>query len=241
VNDCPYSVYNKKTALAGNVNHPEGYNRFDAHGENPDNLAVSRLKCVALSSQAITVTTEKYEHVKAALETFQKVGGIWQRAFQPMPALIGRNGFAYNKVEGDGKSPIGTYTFGICFGRFQNPGTLMPYRQTTQNDYWIDDTDSVYYNSWQVGPAFGRWKSAEGLSPTDGTYYDYAIVINYNTVDRIPGRGSAIFLHIWDGPDVPTLGCIAIEYTDLLKVIKWLDPCKKPIIIQGPVSEVMKW
>lgn len=247
MNRCPYygypfiSAYNVKIALADDKKYESSYTGFDTQYENPNSPAVNRLKCVAGSHQVIMVTNEKPEHVKASLETFQKVDGIWQRAFPPMPALIGKNGFTHSKVEGDGKSPIGTYTLGICFGKFQNPGTLLPYRQTTQNDYWVDDIDSAYYNSWQVGPPFGRWKSAEVLSPTDGTYYDYAVVINYNTVDRIPGRGSAIFLHVWESPDIPTVGCTAIEYSNLLKVIKWLDPCKSPIILQGPISDVMKW
>ena len=31
-------------------------------------------------------------------------------------AFIGKNGLTKNKVEGDGKTPIGKYELGICFG-----------------------------------------------------------------------------------------------------------------------------
>jgi len=27
----------------------------------------------------------------------------------------------------------------------------MPYRQTTSNDYWVDDVNSPLYNTWQEG------------------------------------------------------------------------------------------
>lgn len=202
---------------------------------------VNNLRCVKNSLQAIIVSNDSYDKITANLETFEKIGKEWRRFLPPMKAVLGKNGFSYNKVEGDGKSPIGVYKFGICFGKYPNPGTLLPYRQTTDNDTWVDDVDSPYYNTWQVNPSYGRWNSGEILRPKDGTYYDYGVVINYNTVDRILGRGSAIFFHIWEGPEVPTFGCTATEYNNLLNIIRWLDPCKNPIIIQGPLTEVLKW
>ncbi|KNY25957.1 ErfK/YbiS/YcfS/YnhG family protein [Pseudobacteroides cellulosolvens ATCC 35603 = DSM 2933] len=204
-------------------------------------MIINKLRCVKSSLQTILVTNDRYSDKSATLETFEKTGDVWERVFPPMNAVLGKNGFTCNKIEGDGKSPIGVYKLQTCFGKYPNPSTLLPYRQTTENDTWVDDVDSLYYNTWQVNPAYGRWSSGEVLRPEDGVYYDYSIVINYNTADRIPGRGSAIFLHIWEGPDVPTFGCIAVEYDNLLKIIRWLNPSSNPIIIQGPMNEVLRW
>ena len=40
--------------------------------------------------------------------------------------------------------------------------------------------------------------------------YDYLIVINYNTKKIIPGKGSAIFIHLTKNYH-PTAGCIALK------------------------------
>ena len=46
-------------------------------------------------------------------------------------------------------------------------------------------------------------------------YYDYAVVIDYNTRNAPggvrPGAGSAFFLHVTDG--APTAGCVAVPPT----------------------------
>jgi len=61
------------------------------------------------------------------------------------------------------------------------------------------------------------WNSAEhliGVMPQ----YRYSLALNYNTEERIPGKGSAIFLHGLHTWKTWTEGCIAIpeEYVKLL-------------------------
>ena len=202
-----------------------------------DPLLVENLRCLARSRQAMLVSNSDYSLFSARLEAAEKVQGKWERIFPPARAVIGKNGFAYSKVEGDGKTPIGVYRLGTVFGRGENPDTRLPYRQTTVNDLWVDDPESVFYNTWQVGPARGRWKSAEPLYE----YYTHAVVINYNTRERIPGMGSAVFLHVWDGPGNGTSGCVALDQQHLLEIIRWLDPLKNPLLIMGPAFEVAKW
>ena len=153
-----------------------------------------------------------------------------------MPAVIGKLGFAVHKKEGDIKSPMGIYTIGTAFGRQPNPGTKMPYIQTTPNDYWVDDSNSPLYNTLQEAPVNGRWNSAETMYIK---YYDYGFVINYNTTERTPYKGSAIFFHIWIGSSIGTTGCTATSEENLLTILKWLDPSKNPLIIQGTMSEVL--
>lgn len=198
------------------------------------------LKCTGDAQQVVIVTAEDYLMIESTVQAYEKVDGKWKQILAPSPASVGNCGFAKveEKHEGDGRTPVGVYTFGTFFGNKPNPGVKFPYKQTTDNDYWVDDSESKYYNTWQTGPADGKWSSAENLGLT-GHVYDYAAVINYNTEERVPGKGSAIFMHIWSGQGRGTGGCVAMAEENLLTVLKWLDPAKKPVIIQGPVKDVM--
>jgi L,D-peptidoglycan transpeptidase YkuD (ErfK/YbiS/YcfS/YnhG family) len=58
---------------------------------------------------------------------------------------------------------------------------------------------------------------AEGL-------YDLVVVIGYNTDPVVPGRGSAIFLHVAREDFSPTAGCIAIARDVLVRLLGLLGP-----------------
>ena len=58
--------------------------------------------------------------------------------------------------------------------------------------------------------------------------YDYAAVIAYNSA-RVPGLGSAIFLHAGTGG--PTAGCVSLPVGQLLRVLRWLRPGDRPVIV----------
>jgi len=53
----------------------------------------------------------------------------------------------------------------------------------------------------------------------------------------VKGKGSAIFLHVWKGGGA-TLGCVSMPEEMVLKILGWLDPAKKPLIIMGKESEL---
>ena len=198
-------------------------------------LLIDRIKGKGIAQQAIVVTTNGFDSISATIATFENVNGTWKQVAS-FTGNIGKNGFAYNKVEGDGHSPIGIFTLGDAFGRYSNPGTLMNYRQSTPNDFWVDDVNSPLYNTWQEGPSNGRWNSAENMYIPQ---YNYAFVINYNTVKRMPDKGSAIFFHVWSGAGHGTGGCTATAENNVISILKWLNPSKNPIIVEGPMSEVV--
>ena len=54
--------------------------------------------------------------------------------------------------------------------------------------------------------------------------YDLVVVIGYNTDPVVPGRGSAIFLHVARPDFSPTAGCIAIERDVLARLLGLLGP-----------------
>jgi hypothetical protein len=51
-----------------------------------------------------------------------------------------------------------------------------------------------------------------------------------------PGRGSCIFLHVWDGPGRPTAGCTAMDAAAMREVLAWLDPAARPALVQLPAT-----
>lgn len=190
---------------------------------------------ISKNNQLILVTTSGYNTYKAKIRTFEKIDHKWHEKLA-IDGYIGKEGFATVMREGAKKSPRGKYTIGTAFGRFQNPGTRLPYRQITSNDVWVDDPNSSLYNTWQsASNNNGRWSSAEKM---DIPAYNYGFVINYNTKDRIPGAGSAIFFHVAGSY---TLGCTGTAQTHVLSILKWLDPDKHPVIIQTPESELSNY
>ena len=174
-----------------------------------------------------------YEDGQYGLFGLEKIEGTWRVAFDWMEAEIGRNGLAPlgKKREGDGRTPSGMFELKRAFGYEPNIETGLEYSQVTENDFWIDDVESAQYNQWVKGPT--QANSFERLR-RDDDLYKYAIVIEYNTDSIVAGMGSAIFLHIWRGTDKPTAGCVALAEENVLKLLKWLDSSKKPVIILEP-------
>ncbi|MDN3018684.1 cell wall-binding protein [Paenibacillus sp. BSR1-1] len=199
------------------------------------NTIADHFTTISENNQLILVTTTGYNTVNAKIRTFEKIDNKWYEKLT-INGYIGKEGFATVMREGAKKSPRGKYTIGTAFGRYQNPGTKLPYRQITPDDVWVDDSSSSLYNTWQkASENQGRWSSAEKM---DVSPYNYGFVINYNTAERIPGAGSAIFFHVASSY---TLGCTGTAQTNVLSILRWLDPAKRPIIIQTPESEFNKY
>ncbi|WP_031538965.1 SH3 domain-containing protein [Bacillus sp. MB2021] len=200
----------------------------------PKNLAAG-LKTVGKNKQLILVTSNGYNTSTAEIRTFEKnAKGEWVPVLT-MAGHIGKLGITSDMKEGGKKSPIGKFTIGTAFGTAKSPGTKLPYRKITNDDVWVDDPKSKLYNTWQSKKKTkGQWKSAENMNVPA---YKYGFVINYNT-KRIPNKGSAIFFHIANSY---TLGCTATSEANVVKILKWLDPSKNPVIIQTPIQELNKY
>ena len=70
-----------------------------------------------------------------------------------------------------------------------------------------------------------------------GPQYDLGVFVAYNSYPVIKERGSCIFLHIWKNADAPTAGCTAMDRSNLETLVAWLDPTKKPYLVQFPESQ----
>ncbi|RTR31948.1 hypothetical protein EKG37_10645 [Robertmurraya yapensis] len=199
----------------------------------PQNDA-DKLKSISGNSQLILVTANGTSTRNATIQTFEKDGnGKWNRVMN-VSGFIGKNGFGKTK-EGDGKSPIGKFSIGTAFGQNGNPGTKLPWRNITSDDVWVDDSSSPLYNTWQSRSATqGQWTSAEDMTHR---LYVYGFVINYNTA-RTPNKGSAIFFHTGSSY---TLGCVATSQSNVVSILKWLDPAKSPVIIMTPTQQLANY
>ncbi|MDQ0197855.1 cell wall-binding protein [Neobacillus ginsengisoli] len=212
-----------------------GWYYFNASGSWVPNTIADQLTTISKNNQLILVTTSGYSTNIAKIRAFEKIDNKWYEKLNTN-GFIGKDGFAVEMKEGAKKSPRGKYTIGTAFGRIQNPGTKLPYRQITSDDVWVDDSASSLYNTWQKASANNkRWNSAEQMNIPA---YNYGFVINYNTEKRIPGAGSAIFFHV---SNRYTLGCTGTAQTNVISILKWLDPEKYPVIIQTPESELGKY
>ncbi|NTW16626.1 MAG: L,D-transpeptidase family protein [Syntrophaceae bacterium] len=163
----------------------------------------------------------------------EKKNDRWQGPFLPMEGMIGRKGFAPpgEKREGDGRTPSGIFPLGTVFGYEHSFPTMMPYRQVTTDDLWVDDIHAADYNRL-VKRGSTRASSFEVMK-RDDDLYKYGIVVEYNTDPVIKGYGSAIFFHLWRGKGTPTEGCIALSEEDLMRILRWLNPEAKPLAVMG--------
>ena len=189
---------------------------------------ISNTSVAASSSQLISVVSTG--GTTAELVLWQKDSeGTWYE-YDSMPAMLGQNGMKYasSVYEMDLSTPTGVYSLTEAFGVASNPGTSMPYRVLDGSEYWVDDETSEYYNTMQFGEPNGRWKSAEHLTDYQNAY-KYALVIDYNRYPVIPGKSSAIFLHVDVG--IPTLGCVAVSQSKMEEILTWINPNSNPKIM----------
>jgi L,D-peptidoglycan transpeptidase YkuD (ErfK/YbiS/YcfS/YnhG family) len=52
--------------------------------------------------------------------------------------------------------------------------------------------------------------------------YDVIVVLGQNDAPPVPGAGSAIFFHLYEGR--PTAGCIAVDRADMVRLLPLLQP-----------------
>ena len=138
------------------------------------------------------------------------------------PCAIGREGLTKNKIEGDLKTPVGKFRFKKIYYRADKLGKIIfniPSQIILKDDGWCDDPKSKFYNQYIQFPFDG---SAERLYREDDLY-DILCVVNYNTDPIVPGKGSAIFLHISKPNFKGTEGCVAIEKSNMIKLAKNID------------------
>ncbi len=178
------------------------------------------------TSQVILVTVTEDGEKIYCLESMDKG---WKVVLGPYDCNIGRNGLGKQK-EGDGKSPTGIFELGSAFGQGGAPeGSNWPWRETGENDFWVDDSKSEHYNQYvDLDSVEKDWRSAEKLFVGK---YRLALEVKYNP-ENTKALGSGIFLHVWGGENVTTGGCTAMAESTMVTLLKWLRPEARPLLFQ---------
>jgi L,D-peptidoglycan transpeptidase YkuD (ErfK/YbiS/YcfS/YnhG family) len=132
---------------------------------------------------------------------------------------LGKRGVGVDKIEGDGKTPVGTYPLRLVYYRPDKIGkvdTNLPIKALGQSMGWSDDVSKSDYNQEVSLPYEG---SHESLWRPDDDLYDLIVVIGYNDDPPVAGKGSAIFMHVARPAFTPTAGCVALSKPDLLEIL----------------------
>lgn len=193
------------------------------------------------SKQLVVVTGAALGAKDGTVQIFELTGGRWVQVFST-PSRFGQNGLTngVTRVEGSNLTPTGIWWMGgFVWGGHASPpsGTRMPYRQITENSWWSGQHDASY-NMWVESSSH---VGGEHLIGAAGLQYEFAVDSGYNALpnERVMGRGSGIFLHVFDPPWYHggySAGCIGISRDAIIQVFRILDPAKKPTFAVGTTA-----
>jgi L,D-peptidoglycan transpeptidase YkuD (ErfK/YbiS/YcfS/YnhG family) len=131
---------------------------------------------------------------------------------------LGRAGVTTDKREGDGATPAGRFPLRKAWyrpDRMPPPMTFLALGPTLKSDGWCDDPEHPDYNRAVKLPFAAShermWREDE--------LYDLVVFIGFNDDPPVPGRGSAIFMHVAKPDYAPTDGCVALDAMDLTRVL----------------------
>lgn len=206
--------------------------------------------------QLVLVVTPDWDTTSGTMRRFVRSSAQapWRRVGATVPVVVGTNGLAWgtdslgatgdpHKREGDGRSPAGLFPLDGAFGFAPSPAmprVRLPYTQLTASSECVDDTASAHYNNVVDRDRVPKvdWSSSEHMRRI--AQYQVGVLVGYNTHPVRIGRGSCIFLHIWDGPGSSTAGCTAFPRADVNALLAWLDPKKQPVLVQLPSAEYFR-
>tara|TARA_B100000674_G_scaffold319763_1_gene266347 strand:+ start:425 stop:916 length:492 start_codon:yes stop_codon:yes gene_type:complete len=134
---------------------------------------------------------------------------------------IGKKGLSKRKIEGDKKTPCGTFNLGPLYfrkDRIKNISTKLKKIIIKKNMGWCDDVNSKYYNKLIN---VQKKVSHENMFRKDKKY-DLLIPIKFNYKKVKKNKGSCIFLHLTQNYN-RTAGCIALKKNDFLIMLKLIN------------------
>jgi L,D-peptidoglycan transpeptidase YkuD (ErfK/YbiS/YcfS/YnhG family) len=181
-------------------------------------------KIPANAEQVVLVTGQGADSGISTVTRWQRDDDAWVQVSAEIPAHNGANGWNSHRREGDLSSPLGVFSLTSAGGQLASPGTKLPY----------EFRPSYYATN-------GTFMGAS-LADT----FDYVVGIDYNHLPNTPpsdprkpfgtAAGGYVWLHVDRG--VPTYGCVSIPSTDMVGVLRWLDPVEHPVIVMGPATEL---
>ncbi len=207
------------------------------------------------TKQLIIITAEGWNDVKGKLCCFEKRENQWL-LMSSNQVVVGINGMGIGlgiksfyfpdapvKKEGDLRAPAGIFKIGTAFGYAsikKVPWLKVPYTEAISELLCIDDGNSSSYNKLVYSDKTKKdWKSYELMHRKD-EMYKWGVFIEHNSNEPKSGKGSCIFLHIWESDSNGTAGCSAMAEADIFNLLRWVDASQKPLLIQFPIKEYEK-
>lgn len=191
--------------------------------------APSRRKILQLSAFALAAGFSSSSAATAAPDLIVSGVGMARIAGRSFRCAVGRGGVSSAKREGDGATPIGTWPLRQVLyrpDRGMRPVTPLQTVPLKPFDGWCDAPSDPNYNRMVRHPYPA---SAEHLWRRDNIY-DLIVVVGYNDAPVVPGKGSAIFLHIARPNYSPTEGCVAFSRRDLVTILGMLSPASRLVV-----------
>lgn len=205
--------------------------------------------------QMILILAAGWHANSGTLWRFQYINHYWYSIGKAVNVSLGSQGLAWGKglhpysnqqgpykKEGDKRSPVGIFHIGFAFGYNLFPLTKLSFHVMEQNDFCIDQVNSPYYNqiiNRQKLSDIDKIGSSEPMRRDlyfhGDQLYKLGFVIEHNQAD-IPSLGSCIFAHLRKNYHAVTAGCTAMDEADMQKVLLWLDPKFKPVLVLLPIS-----
>lgn len=146
---------------------------------------------------------------------------VWQD--RKIRCALGPNGIGQKLREGDGLTPQGIYPLRRVFYRpdqLTRPQTRLPLVALSQGLGWCDDPASPEYNTLVDLPS----SASHEKMWRDDNLYNLVVEVGFNDDPVVPGRGSAVFMHVARPDYSPTQGCIAITQPELLTMLAEITP-----------------
>jgi L,D-peptidoglycan transpeptidase YkuD (ErfK/YbiS/YcfS/YnhG family) len=177
----------------------------------------------ASSTQAVVVRGDAVDVSLATVELYERDARGWRRT-GAWRGHVGARGWTQDHHEGDLRTPVGTFTLSDAGGRLPDPGTLLPYHQSTD---FVPSTDRAFGDS--LAGAF-----------------DYVVAIDFNRVagrspldsqrPKGPEVGGGIWLHV--DHDGPTHGCVSLPEDGIRTLLRALLPAAHPVVVMGDVDRL---
>lgn len=177
-----------------------------------------------MGQMAVGIGTIRVRHLPGARHR-----GVMEVGGRTFPVALGRGGIAFDKREGDGHTPAGTWRILRLIyrdDRGRRPTTRLAAKPIGTSDGWCDDPQDRRYNQPVRLPLSA---SHERMRRDDGLY-DLVLILDHNMRPRVKGRGSAVFIHIAKPGLKPTEGCVALPAAELKRLVPRLRPGARVII-----------
>lgn len=147
----------------------------------------------------------------------------------PRRCAVGRSGIGEKLREGDGLTPMGRWPLRRVLyrkDRMETPAARLPVAEINPDDAWCDVPTDPNYNRLVRLPN----RSVDERLWQEDSLYDLIVVVGFNDSPVVPGKGSAIFMHLARPDYGPTQGCVAFSRDDLIEAVAQLATANRLIV-----------